>query len=116
MAFKHQESRRALLHIFYEAARTAAATHNPYADPATIASVGEALAEKIETFLTGKGDHLVEFEVDDADTYDYICAILDEVHKTIPITQYFNVKLFMQRLERISDATPTPDRGKGRNA
>lgn len=103
MAFQHQTSRRAVLHICYAAVRAAAAVYNPYADPRAMAEVAEALAAKIETFLTSKRDYMVEFTTSDADNFDYLCAILDEVHKTLPITQYFNVILHMERVKRVKE-------------
>ncbi len=99
MAFKHQESRNSLLHICYQAARAAAAAHNPYADPQEIALVGETIAGKIEEWMTKTNrDTVMTFTALDADNYEYFCTLLDEIHKTLPITQFFNVVLHVERL------------------
>lgn len=100
MAFKYQESRNALLHICYQATRVAAAIHNPWADPQDIAKIGEALAGKIEQWLTTDRKSVLVFQAEDADNYDYFCTILDEIHKTLPVTQFFNVVLHVERLTK----------------
>jgi hypothetical protein len=110
---RQEASRRALLHVCYQAVcRAARAGHSPYADPQGLAMVGEAIAEKIEQWLTDGRKDILTFQAEDADTYDYFCAIIDEIHKTLPITRQINVVLHMERLsekEKTPYATATID-------
>lgn len=96
--FNHQASRNVLLHICYQAVRAAAEVHNPYADPQAIALVGETLAGKIEAWMKTDRKSQVVFKAEDADSYEYFCTILDEIHKQLPVTQHFNVILHVERL------------------
>jgi hypothetical protein len=92
--------KKALLHLCYMTVRQVAPKHGSF-DALTQAHVAEGLADKIEMFIKAQPNNSVmEFEVQDADTFDYLCDILDTLQKTLPFMNRFNVVLHIERLVR----------------
>lgn len=111
MASLSDQGKKALLKLCYLTVRRVGPKHNSY-DSMMQATFAEALYERIEQYIKAQpSDIIVEFEVEDADTYDYFCEILDELQQTLPFMDHFNVKLVMNRLiyREGSDATTAID-------
>jgi hypothetical protein len=110
--------KKALLHLCYQAVRETAPKFGCY-DSILQAELAEALAARIEEFIKAQpSKEIVEFRCNDADTYDYLCAILGKLQETLPFMNHFNVILHIERLvvvkkEDTNAAAATDSGGEG---
>jgi hypothetical protein len=108
--------KKALLHLCYQAVRETAPKYGCY-DSILQADLAEALVSKIEDFikLDPSKREIVEFRCNDADTYDYLCAILGKLQETLPFMNHFNVILHIERIVVVKkedmNAAATSDSG-----
>lgn len=100
MAPLSDTGKKALLHLCYMTVRQVGPKHGSF-DSLTQAHVAEGLADKIEQFIKSMpNNNIMEFEVQDADTFDYLCDILNTLQQTLPFMNRFNVILHIERLVR----------------
>lgn len=70
-------------------------------DPGAIATIGDAVAEKIATLVTLQEDQSLTytFQASDVEMFQLFCDLFDEIQKEIPVVARINVTVIDSRLK-----------------